>query len=524
MQTAFDLTREAWIPVVTDDGEPIEVSLRTALSEAHRIRRLSCELPTQDFAILRLLLAVLHRAIDGPKNSDVWADLWDDDQLPGQAIDAYLDRYAHRFDLLHPTTPFYQVATLRPAKADADDDVDLRKLITDVPDRFPTGAMRRFTGLDAITYADAARWLVHAHAFDASGIKTPMEGTTHPVQAGKIYPSGAAWAATTGPVYLAGANLRETLLLNLIPADQCQYNTAADLPVWEKPHPDVTHSITPLTGKVDLYTCQERRIRLVHDGSAVTGALITYGDVRDATDHHNIDPLTAWKVTPDRGIRPVIHWRDSDHWRGLTSLLKHDDAIPPAVLSHVASLVEDGYLSDRYIARTFTVGLKFDAQRGKVQGSVADAFDLPARIVQDPELVARVLDAAAAADAAVAAYARAVLHLAKAAGLKPDRDTETKTGAYTDARADAYTRLRRVFMTWLRTVGTPGEQPVTTAYAAEIRRMWNTASAQAPPTVIAGRQTIGPDGTRHTFCEALAAQGLNAALARLTAPTTEGDL
>lgn len=56
----FNLLREPWIRVMTDDCGIEEISLIEALTRAHEFRALAGELPTQDYAILRLLLAVLH--------------------------------------------------------------------------------------------------------------------------------------------------------------------------------------------------------------------------------------------------------------------------------------------------------------------------------------------------------------------------------------------------------------------------------------------------------------------------------
>ena len=58
--TAFNLLDEPWIRVMTHDRQIRELSLTQALLQSHEYRRLAGELPTQDVAILRLLLAVLH--------------------------------------------------------------------------------------------------------------------------------------------------------------------------------------------------------------------------------------------------------------------------------------------------------------------------------------------------------------------------------------------------------------------------------------------------------------------------------
>ena len=78
----FNLLDEPWIKVMTEDCTSQEISLTQALWEGHHYRRLAGELPTQDVAILRLLLAVLHTVfyrmdLDGEDNPI---------ETPGQAV------------------------------------------------------------------------------------------------------------------------------------------------------------------------------------------------------------------------------------------------------------------------------------------------------------------------------------------------------------------------------------------------------------------------------------------------------
>lgn len=61
----FNLLDEPWIIVLNFDGSTEKVSLIDALARAAEFSGLAGELPTQDAAILRLLLAVLHRVIAG---------------------------------------------------------------------------------------------------------------------------------------------------------------------------------------------------------------------------------------------------------------------------------------------------------------------------------------------------------------------------------------------------------------------------------------------------------------------------
>ena len=56
----FNLLDEPWIKVMKRDGTIDEVSLITVFEQAHLYTDLAGELATQNVAVLRLLLAVLH--------------------------------------------------------------------------------------------------------------------------------------------------------------------------------------------------------------------------------------------------------------------------------------------------------------------------------------------------------------------------------------------------------------------------------------------------------------------------------
>ena len=61
MKAEFNLCEEPWILVMGQDCSVRELSLPEVLIHAHEYVRLSGEMPAQDVAVLRLLLAVLHR-------------------------------------------------------------------------------------------------------------------------------------------------------------------------------------------------------------------------------------------------------------------------------------------------------------------------------------------------------------------------------------------------------------------------------------------------------------------------------
>ena len=115
----FDLLTEPWIRVRLKDNTVQEVSLTEALVSAQDYVDLAGEMPTQDAAVLRLLLAVLFTVfsrvnVEGEpepleKRGQAlrrWSELWQLGHFPAEPIRDYLEQWKDRFWLFHPTHPF----------------------------------------------------------------------------------------------------------------------------------------------------------------------------------------------------------------------------------------------------------------------------------------------------------------------------------------------------------------------------------------------------------------------------------
>jgi CRISPR system Cascade subunit CasA len=133
-RATFDLIHEPWIRVCDLEGGVAECGVLRTLERAHLLAGLSGDVPTQTFALTRMLLAVLHGALQGPQDDGEWQELWEMPALPFARIADYLASYSDRFDLFSSETPFFQVADLDTAKGETS---ELSKLIADVPNGVP---------------------------------------------------------------------------------------------------------------------------------------------------------------------------------------------------------------------------------------------------------------------------------------------------------------------------------------------------------------------------------------------------
>ncbi|RNL87634.1 type I-E CRISPR-associated protein Cse1/CasA [Halostreptopolyspora alba] len=473
-RTTFDLATRPWIPVQYLNGTEAELSLFEVFEQAHTVRRIVGDLPTQEFALVRLLLAVLHDVVDGPQDGEHWAELWREG-LPLADIGDYLSRHRDRFDLLHPETPFYQVADLRTAK---DEISSLDRIVADVPNgtRFFT---MRTNGAQRLGFAEAARWVVHAHAYDPAGIKSGAVGDPR-VKNGKGYPQGLGWAGNLGGVFVEADTLRDTLLLNLVATDtEHLTNDEHDRPAWRFDPPGAAplagaEAVLRPHGLRDLYTWQSRRLRLHHDSDGVHGVVLGYGDPLDARDAHTREPMTAWRrsQTQERKLKrsPVYMPRTHDPgrmaWRGLSALVRsapessgqrHEAAenITPPIMDWVARLTNEGHLDRDYRIRPRTIGAVYGTQQSVIDEVVDDRFMMAVVVLHQhtPEFARTALDAVRKADSAVTVLGQLAADLALASGTEPAPARDT-------ARDRGFGALDGEFRAWLADLA-PGTDPDT---------------------------------------------------------------
>jgi len=105
MNVAFD----PWIPVVTNTGERMLVSLSSVLTEGDKYADLAVR-PHERVSLMRLFLCVAHAALNGPESYDEWEGV--PQRLP-DAAQKYLTEWKDSFELFHAEKPWLQVAELR---------------------------------------------------------------------------------------------------------------------------------------------------------------------------------------------------------------------------------------------------------------------------------------------------------------------------------------------------------------------------------------------------------------------------
>ena len=128
---SFNLLDEPWIICTTNDGSAT-LSIREIFDGSATPVAVLGDSPTQDYAVLRLLLAIFwrahHQAVTKQLSTKAgqrdfrWEDWFVDkrqallDQGCDETVLDYLTQHESRFDLLHEETPFMQVADLHTKK------------------------------------------------------------------------------------------------------------------------------------------------------------------------------------------------------------------------------------------------------------------------------------------------------------------------------------------------------------------------------------------------------------------------
>ena len=331
----FNLLDEPWIRVIQPDCSIKEVSLTDALVNAHTYCDLRGELATQDIAVLRLLLAVLHTVferVDADGNpsplkspGDIltrWKTLWNLGHFPAEPIQTYLNGQHERFWLFHPERPFWQIpeaekGTLYGAKK-------LNGTISESENKIRLFSMLSGVEKDELSYSEAARWLLYVNAYDDTSAKASKEYKEQKKEAEKESP-GVGWLGKLGLISAVGKNLFETLMLNLTLLRRPNNNEKwlqENCPCWEQPEPNVGErvKISMPDNAAQLLTLQSRRLILHRADGKVTGYSLLGGDFFPK-EKAFAEQMTVWVPVSEekqkRGeqVRPQRHDAAKQFWR-----------------------------------------------------------------------------------------------------------------------------------------------------------------------------------------------------------------
>lgn len=382
--TEFNLLDEPWIRVLADAYSVREVSLIDALCKSHLYRDLAGEMPTQDIAVLRLMLAVLltiflRRDQDGNEDAvtvnnavERWMALWERGRFPEELIREYLNKYRERFWLFHPETPFYQAPSANKGTEYTAAKLNGEMQESNNKDRlFP---VRTGDAKNRLTYPEAARWLLYTNAYDDTSAKPKGKGLPSP---------GAGWLGKLGLIFAHGSNLFQTLMLNMTLLKDGNKEWGEPKPLWEAPLRDgERQEIAVPDDPPQLLTLQSRRILLVRDGNHVVGCSLLGGDFFDRQNAF-AEQMTVWR--PEKKGKKkdaaIVGWKPRRHdparqiWRDFPLIVAHDNTShQPGIVSWrslLSSLDDTSLLEKNGGLAEFKI---VSVQYGDKDSAVTDVF------------------------------------------------------------------------------------------------------------------------------------------------------
>lgn len=382
-QMEFNLLDEPWIRVMTEDCTVVERSLMQVLLNSHQYQRLADELPTQDVALLRLLLAILQTVfyrVDPEGEDDPiedraaairrWQALWNAGRFPVQPIRTYLETWKDCFWLFHPEHPFYQVpAAAVGTKFKAS---KLNGELSESAHKMRLFPLRDGEEKETLSYAEAARWLVTLIGFDDSASTKKETGT------------GTGWLGDRVNVYAIGENLFETLMLNLVFLKDGRYVWAENMPAWEQPTMTTAkkREIPLPDNQAELLTLQSRRLILSREENRVTGFSSTGGDFFGKEGRVNAfsEQMTLWRAgkTPKNAVPQFVPasvdpWRQM--WRDFEVILgRREDTHIPGVVAWLTELRRKNVIPRKYV-HIASVGVTYDSKKGSIADIISDHLD-----------------------------------------------------------------------------------------------------------------------------------------------------
>ena len=459
----FNLLDEPWIRLLQQDGSVMEVSLPQAFEQAHRVKDLAGELPTQDFAMLRLLLAVLLTVFsrvdiqghDAPitmadQAFDRWSQLWEQKQFPIQPIRDYLEHYRHRFWLFDQEFPFYQVPS-----ASIGTQYDASKLngeLLESSNKVRLFPMRSGKAKNVLSYSEAARWLLFLNGFDDSSIKPKQEDKNNKK---KYLPSGVGYLGKLGLVSAKGSNLFETLMLNLtFCKDGTKLWPERNYPIWEQPLRTIQRNkIVIPRNPAELLTLASRRIILIRNNDQVTGYRALGGDFFDVENIFE-EQMTMWTLKKARSkvdaFVPKHHDPEKQFWREFSSLVVEDEERHlPGIVKWIEQLQDEEILEDDYFICFKIASVQYDKkQYSSVDDQFEDSLTFHQALLKQIDFVWKqtVINEIDITNKIASLFGILAINLTKAAGGSNASSAKEK------AKTQFYARIDQPFRQWLRSI------------------------------------------------------------------------
>ena len=458
----FNLLTEPWVRVRRPDNTVQEVSLTDALLHAQDYVDLAGEMPTQDAAMLRLLLAVLFTVfsrvnVEGEpepfeEEDDAlarWGDLWQLEHFPEQPLRDYLEQWKDRFWLFHPTHPFWQVpgAEIGTACSAA----MLNGEMIESKNKLRLFPLYAGQSKERLSYPQAARWLLSVNGFDDTSLK-PKEKNLPSISVG--------WLGSLGYIQALGNNLYETLMLNLTLLKDGREYWSENRPCWELETPRSAErtKIPCPDDPAQLLTLQSRRLLLHRTEGMVDGYFALGGDFF-SKENAFAEQMTVWRNAAKKNepavFVPCRHDPARQFWREFPAVFCQDSGHRPGVVRWTEKLQEQrlGILDSRRKVHFRIVGVLY-ATQNHIEDIFSDSLTFQAGLLDElsckwQERIVREVNNCEKA-------AQCVGYLAQDIAIAAGNKNENVGGS---VRAQFYFAVDQPFRQWLQAIDPERDDP-----------------------------------------------------------------
>ena len=346
----YNLLDEKWIQVASKDTVE-KVSIKELFADAAKYKELAEDMKTQDFAVMRVMLAILHTVfsrfdskgdpyeffevdeksflqIGELEENDfedyeealyqTWIDIWNAKEFP-KIVDEYLEKWRERFFLYDDKYPFFQV-TKEVIEKDAAGGGEfygknINRLVSESNNKQAYFSPKDESYKEYIVDDELARWLITLQGYIGTSDKKK-------VGSAKTYSKG--WLYDLGGVYLQGNNLFETLMLNFVIAHNENNNLLkTQKPCWEAETIEKNIELyfhNGIGNIASLYTAWCREI-FIDPNRTKEDKFVCFIAKLPEIEHSDafLEPMTVWKYN-DTGeykdkYRPRKHDANKSMWR-----------------------------------------------------------------------------------------------------------------------------------------------------------------------------------------------------------------
>jgi len=346
----YNLLDEKWIQVASKDTVE-KVSIKELFAGAAKYKELAGDMKTQDFAVMRVMLAILHTVfsrfdsngepyeffevdeesflqIGELEENDLedyedalyqtWIDIWNAKEFP-KVVYEYLEKWRERFFLYDDKYPFFQV-TKEVIEKDAAGGGEfygknINRLVSESNNKQAYFSPKDESYKEYIADDELARWLITLQGYIGTSDKKKV-GTA------KTYSKG--WLYDLGGVYLQGNNVFETLMLNFAIAHNENNNLLKmQKPCWEAETMEKnieSYFHNRIENIASLYTAWCREI-FIDPNRTKEDKFVCFIAKLPEIEHSDafLEPMTVWKYN-DTGeykdkYRPRKHDANKSMWR-----------------------------------------------------------------------------------------------------------------------------------------------------------------------------------------------------------------